>query len=63
MYYGSKALLGKKHISRQRLCLPGVMQYWVNNMEGMPYLYVTGEVNEKLQEMLESTIIPLLKDE
>jgi len=39
------------------------MQYWVNNMEGMPYLYVTGEVNEKLQEMLESTIIPLLKDE
>jgi len=63
VYHGSKALLGKKHISRQRLCLPGVMQYWVNNMEGMPYLYVTGEVNEKLQEMLESTIIPLLKDE
>lgn len=63
VYHGGKALLGKKHVSRQRLCLPGVMQYWVNNAEGMPYLYVTGEVNEKLQEMLETKIVPLLKEE
>ncbi len=63
VYHGYKALLGKKHVSRQRLCLPGVMQYWVNNVEGMPYLYVNGEVNEKMQEMLESKIVPLLKEE
>lgn len=63
VYHGDKALLGKKHVSRQRLCLPGVMQYWVNNMEGMPYLYVNGEVNEKLQEMLDSKVIPLLKND
>lgn len=63
VYHGDKAVLGKKHVSRQRLCLPGVMQYWVNNAEGMPYLYVTGEVNEKLQEMLETKIVPLLKEE
>lgn len=63
VYHGGKALLGKKHVSRQRLCLPGVMQYWVNNEEGLPYLYVTGEVNEKLQEMLETKIVPLLKEE
>lgn len=63
VYHGDKAILGKKHVSRQRLCLPGVMQYWVNNAEGMPYLYVTGEVNEKLQEMLETKIVPLLKEE
>ncbi|MCP4762716.1 MAG: hypothetical protein GY870_13135 [archaeon] len=63
VYHGTKALLGKKHISRQRLCLPGVMQYWINNSEGLPYLYVTGEVNEKLQEMIETRIAPLLVDE
>ena len=63
VYHGDKAVLGKKHVSRQRLCLPGVMQYWVNNVEGMPYLYVTGEVNEKLQEILETKIVPLLKEE
>lgn len=63
VYHGYKALLGKKHVSRQRLCLPGVIQYWINNMEGMPYLYVNGEVNEKLQEILDSKIVPLLKDE
>jgi len=63
VYHGDKALLGKKHVSRQRLCLPGIMQYWVNNMEGMPYLYLAAEVNEKLHEMLELKIVPLLKDE
>lgn len=63
VYNGSKALLGKKHVSRQRLCLPGVMQYWINNSEGLPYLYVTGEVNEKLQEMIKTKIVPLLVDE
>lgn len=63
VYNGSKALLGKKFVSRQRLCLPGVMQYWINNSEGLPYLYVTGEVNEKLQEMINTKIVPLLIDE
>jgi len=63
VYSGNKANLGKKHISRLKLCLPGMMEFWVNNSEGMPYFVVTGEVNEKMQEMILSQILPKLLDE
>jgi hypothetical protein len=60
VYHGELASLGKKHVSRQRLCLPGMMEYWINGTDGLPFFYVTAEVNEKMIEMLESTIIPKL---
>lgn len=60
IYHGHKAQLGKKYIARQKLCLPGVQEFWVNNMSGLPYFYVRGQVNEKLLEMLETEIIPKL---
>ena len=60
VYSGQKANLGKKHISRLKLCLPGMTEFWVNNADGLPYFMVTGEVNEKLQEMILSDIIPEL---
>ncbi len=60
VYSGYKANLGKKHISRLKLCLPGMMEFWVNNSEGMPYFVVTGEVNEKMQQMITEKIIPQL---
>lgn len=62
-YHGDKANLGKKFISRQKLCLPGIQEFWVNNMQGMPYFYVTGQVNEKLQEMIGSQIVPMLLEQ
>ena len=63
VYSGYKANLGKKHVSRQKLCLPGMQEFWVNNKNGMPYFYVTGQVNEKLLEMLDTAIIPKLLHE
>ncbi len=63
VYSGSKATLGKKHISRLKICLPGMTEYWVNNSEGMPYFVVTGEVNEKMQEMIIDQILPRLLSE
>lgn len=60
VYYGHNAKLGKKHVSRQKLCLPGMQEFWVNNKEGMPYFYVTGNVNEKLQFAIVNEIIPKL---
>jgi len=62
VYSGYQGKLGKKHVSRQKLCLPGMQEFWVNNKEGLPYFYVSGQVNEKLLEMLSSHILPdLLK--
>jgi hypothetical protein len=60
VYHGYLANLGKKHVSRQRLCLPGMMEFWINSSDGSPYFFVTAEVNEKMGEMLVSQIIPEL---
>ncbi len=60
VYSGKKGKLGKKHISRLKLRLPGMTEFWVNNAEGLPYLVVTGQVNEKLQEAMLDQIIPEL---
>lgn len=60
VYSGYKAKLGKKHISRLKLCLPGMTEFWVNNSDGMPYFVVTGEVNEKMQQIITEQIIPAL---
>ena len=32
----------------------------MNNADGLPYFYVTGQVNEKLQEMLTTELVPRL---
>lgn len=63
VYYGYAANLGKKYVSRQKLCLPGVQDFWVNDSSGMPYFYVRGQVNEKLIETMQSSIIPRLLEE
>ena len=60
VYHGHLAKLGKKHVSRQKLCLPGMVEFWVNNADGLPYFFVTGEVNEKLQEMITTQLAPRL---
>jgi hypothetical protein len=60
VYHGHLANLGKKHVSRQKLCLPGMVEFWVNNADGLPYFFVTGEVNEKLQEMITTQLAPRL---
>ncbi len=60
VYSGGKANLGKKHISRLKLCLPGMTEFWVNNSEGLPYFVITGEVNEKMQQMISDKILPEL---
>ena len=62
VYSGYKANLGKKHVSRLKLCLPGMMEFWINNSEGLPYFVVTGEVNEKMQEIITNQILPELLD-
>jgi hypothetical protein len=62
VYHGHLANLGKKHVSRQKLCLPGMAEFWVNNADGLPYFFVTGEVNEKLQEMITTQLAPRLLD-
>lgn len=60
VYYGHKANLPVKFISRQKLCLSATTEYWVNDATGMPVMMVMGELTEKLQQAIEQYIIPEL---
>ena len=61
VYHGYKAILGKKHVSRQKLCMPGMQEFWVNNAQGDPYFFITGIVNQKLLEALNDQVVPRIK--
>jgi len=62
VYSGKKAKLGRKHIARLKICLPGMTEFWINNSDGLPYFVVTGDVNEKMQQMILEKILPELLD-
>lgn len=57
VYHGDKARLTKKYVSRQKLCLAGTTEYWVNDNEGIPFLVYTSELNEKLKDVIQFQII------
>jgi hypothetical protein len=61
IYYGTKANLPSKFVSRQKLCLSATTEYWVNDARGMPVMMVMGELTEKLQHAIEHQIIPQLQ--
>jgi hypothetical protein len=62
IYYGYKANLPSKYISRQKLCLSATSEFWVNDAMGMPVMMVMGELTEKLQTVIEYQIIPRLME-
>lgn len=63
VYHGRQANLLKKYVAREKLCLPGTTECWVNDQLGQPYLVVTGQLNAKLKQTLIDQIIPLLVKE
>lgn len=62
VYHGQKANLPNKYVSRQKLCLNATTEYWVNDATGLPYLVVTGELTEKLEEIIKESIIVQLME-
>lgn len=62
VYHGYLANLSKKFVSRQKLCLSGTTEYWVNDEKGLPFMVFTGQLNEKLKEAI-INIIPALKED
>lgn len=61
IYYGGKANLTSKFVSRQKLCLSATTEFWVNDESGAPLLVVSGELSEKLQQIIKETIIPQIE--
>ena len=63
LYHGSQTALPKRYVSRQRLCLRGTTDYWVNDVLGRPFFAIERPIDHGLLEALRSDIVPrLLKD-
>lgn len=62
IYYGGKANLSPKFVSRQKLCLSATTEFWVNDESGAPLLVVSGELSEKLQQAIKDTIVPQIEE-
>lgn len=63
VYHGEATKLPRRYISRERLCLRGTTDYWVNAMDGAPFFCVTKAVDPGLQKTLEEEIVPRLLQE
>ena len=63
VYHGGKTKLPRRFVSRQRLCLRGVTDYWVNDALGQPFFAVERTVDRGMLEALRTDIVPrLLQD-
>ena len=62
VYHGDEANLPKRFVSREKLCLSGTTEYWINDQTGLPLMVITAELNEKLKSAIEEAIPILLKE-
>jgi hypothetical protein len=60
VYYGDRAQLPRRYVSRDRLCLRGTTDYWVNDALGRPFFVVSKAVTSGLAEALLMDIVPEL---
>ncbi len=62
VYHGNKANLPKRFVSREKLCLNGTTEFWVNDQSGLPLMVITSELNSKLKEAIEEIIPKILSE-
>ena len=63
LYHGKQTKLPRRYVSRQRLCLRGTTDYWVNDALGQPFFAVERPIDHGMLEALKSDIVPrLLQD-
>ena len=60
VYHGEVAQLPRRYVSRERLCLRGTTDYWVNDAVGRPFFVVSKTVTEGLADTLLKDIVPEL---
>ncbi len=63
VYHGSLTALPRRYVARQKLCLRGTTEYWVNAMDGQPFFVVTQAADPGLIQVLEDSIVPRLLKE
>jgi len=61
VYHGDQTKLPRHYVARERLCLRATTDYWINAMDGQPFLYVNKEVDPGLIATLKQDVIPWLE--
>ena len=61
VYHGEKTPLPRHYVARERLCLRATVDYWVNAMDGQPFLYINKEVDPGLVATLKNDVVPWLE--
>jgi len=61
VYHGDQTALPRHYVARERLCLRATTDYWINAMDGQPFLYVHKEVDPGLIATLQQDGIPWLE--
>jgi transposase len=60
LYHGKQTELPRRYVSRQRLCLRGTTDYWVNDALGQPFFSVERPIDHGMLEAIENDIVPRL---
>ena len=60
LYHGRLTKLPKRYVTRQRLCLRGTTDYWVNDALGQPFFSIERPIDHGMLEALQSDIVPRL---
>ena len=63
VYHGQQTPLPKRYVAREKLCLRGTTDYWINDREGRPFFVVNRAANPGLIAVLRQEIIPRLLKE
>jgi transposase len=63
LYHGTLTKLPRRYVARQRLCLRGTTDYWVNDALGQPFFSVERPIDHGLLEALRSDVVPRLLKE
>jgi len=60
VYNGAQAELPRRFVARQRLCMRGMTDYWVNDQLGRPFFVISSPLTAGLLDMLKREIVPRL---
>jgi transposase len=60
LYHGQQTELPRRYVARQRLCLRGTTDYWVNDALGQPFFVVERPIDHGMLEVLRSDVVPCL---
>jgi hypothetical protein len=61
VYNGNQTQLPRHHVARQKLCLRATTDYWVNAMDGQPFMVVNKVVDPGMIKVIENELLPELE--